>query len=541
MRQTGVGVQHALAFGPIWTWPLLLILGVTLWRLWAAATVPVTQDEAYYFHWARVLSWGYFDHPPGVALLGIGTLLAPGSAFAARLGAALAGVATLVVLWRFYVALGLDQGKGLLLALVLAAGTLPGLIAGVITTPDTVLMLFWALALHEALPALRGQRRRWLTAGIATGIGLLGKYSMAVIGPVFLWAILAVDRRALATPWPYLGGLLALLLFSPHLLWNAEHEWLSLRFQLGHGLATELGSFDVAADGLPAAVGPQSYTSPVGDPPTPLGRVSQLLGFVGGQLGFWGLLLLPLGAALWAQGGIGRVRGQLASHLDAPARALLLAGAVFPLALFGVLSLTSDVEANWSALYIVCAVPAAALLLRPLARWALLAAAGNLLLVSLYAFHAATALLPLPGAAQRILHESYGYPALAEYAETLPEPIFADRYAFAAMLNFYAPDLAVPQWPNISRPSEYSRGRLVTPPPLAKLQDTGFWLVAYKFSPPMIPGFRAAETRSLFQCRGQPLQVVQGGAVWSAAECEHPVQGWRLYRYVATDGDGAGG
>jgi hypothetical protein len=495
--------------------------------------VPVTQDEAYYYHWARALAWGYFDHPPGVAVLGLGTLLAPASAFAARLGAVLAGLLTLLVLWRFYTALGLQRGNGLLLALVLAAGTLPGLIAGVITTPDTVLTLCWALALHEALVALRGERRRWLSAGVATGLGLLGKYSMAVIGPVFLWAMLAADRRALATPWPYLGGLLALLVFSPHVLWNAQHDWISLRFQLGHGLATELGSFDLAAEGLPAAVGSQSYTPPGSGPLTTLDRLGQFASFLGSQLAFWGLLVLPLGAALWARGGLRGARRRLTTTLDAPAKSLLLAGTAFPLALFGLLSLSSDVEANWSALYLACAVPAAAVVLRPLAGWALLAAAGNLLLVSLYAFHAATAALPLPDAAQRILRESYGYPALAEYVEGLDAPVFADRYPFAAMLNFHAPTLAVPQWPNIARPSEYTRGRLVTAPSQAALRETGFWLVAYKFAPPDIPGFRAVETRSIFQCRGQPLKVVQGGAPWSAAGCEHPIQGWRLYRYTA--------
>lgn len=508
---------------------LALLLGITLWRLWAAATVPVTQDEAYYFHWARSLAWGYFDHPPGVALLGLGTRLAPASVFMARLGAVLAGLLTLMVLWRFYAALGLDRGKGLLLALVLAAATAPGLIAGVITTPDTVLALCWALALHEALAALRGSRRRWLTAGIATGLGLLGKYSMAVIGPVFLWAILAADRRALRTPWPYLGGLLALLVFLPHLAWNAEHDWLSLRFQLGHGLATELGSFDLATGGLPAAIGAQSYTPSGSAPMTALERLAQLVTFFATQLAFWGLLLWPLGVALWRGG----AKQALTGVFDTPARALVTAGALVPLGLFGMLSLTSDVEANWSALYLVSAVPLAAVVLRALARWVLLAAAGNLLLVSLYAFHAATAALPLPDAAQRILRESYGYPALAEYVQTLGKPVFADRYPFVAMLNFHAPELAVGQWPNIARPSEYSRGRLVAPPPQSALEATGFWLVAYRFGPPQIPGFRAIETRSLFQCQGQPLQVVDGGAPWSAAGCSDPIQAWRLYHYVA--------
>ena len=60
--------------------------------------------------------------------------------------------------------------------------------------------LAWALALHEGLEALRDDQRRWVTAGLATGLGLLGKYGMALIGPVFLWAILWADPKALRTP-----------------------------------------------------------------------------------------------------------------------------------------------------------------------------------------------------------------------------------------------------------------------------------------------------------------------------------------------------
>jgi len=69
---------------------LLLICGLVAWRLAIAALIPVTQDEAYYFDWARHLAWGYFDHPPGVALLGLGVRLEPGSVFMARLGGLLA-------------------------------------------------------------------------------------------------------------------------------------------------------------------------------------------------------------------------------------------------------------------------------------------------------------------------------------------------------------------------------------------------------------------------------------------------------------------
>ena len=131
------------------------------------------------------------------------------------------------------------------------------------------------------------------------------------------------------------------------------------------------------------------------------------------------------------------------------------------------------------------------------------------------------------------MRETHGYAELADYVATLPGPVFADRYPFAAMLNFYRPELAVPQWPGISRPSEYGRGKLAPIPALEAVRETGFWLVAYKFSPPEIPGFTAVATQSLFDCRAQPLQILEGEASWQEAACAAPYHAWRIYRYVA--------
>jgi hypothetical protein len=40
-------------------------------------------------------------------------------------------------------------------------------------------------------------------------------------------------RRWLISPWPYLGGLVSLLIFSPVILWNADHQWVSFIKQIG--------------------------------------------------------------------------------------------------------------------------------------------------------------------------------------------------------------------------------------------------------------------------------------------------------------------
>jgi 4-amino-4-deoxy-L-arabinose transferase-like glycosyltransferase len=500
----------------------LLITGVTLWRAAVAWALPVTQDEAYYFDWARHLSWGYFDHPPGVALLALGSTLAPASAIAGRLGNLIAATLTLVVLARFYRRCTLP-GQARVLALVIVAATLPGLGVGVIATPDTGLALCWALALHEALAALQGNRRRWLGAGLAVGLGLLAKYPMVLIGPVLLWAIARADPRALRTPWPYLGGVVALIVFLPHLHWNASNDWVTMRFQLGHGFASETGP--LLPHDLPEAV--RMASSGADGPKTAGDRLASIGRYAGGQLALWGLLLVPFAVAL------GRRRPAdtepVGAGTDARALPLLWAGALFPLLFFSLTAAFGSPEANWPAMYLMSAAPLAALALRHVGGWVWAGAAGNALLISLYALHAATAALPIGDWGNRILRETHGYQALAERVRALPGPVFADAYQTTAMLRFYQPQLAVTQWPGVTRPSEYLRGVIAKPVALAEIRSAGgFWLVGRRSAPPDIPGFRAADIVSLVDCLGEDLAEVAA----STPPCASPLRRWQIVRYV---------
>lgn len=491
---------------------LLLICGLVAWRLAIAALLPVTLDEAYYFDWARHLAWGYFDHPPGVALLGIGVRLEPGSVFMARLGGLLAGFLTLVVLDRLYLRCGLADIRDRALALLLAGATLAGVASGVITTPDSVLALAWALALHETERALAVDPRRWITAGVAIGLGLLGKYTMFLIGPVLLLAILGVNWRQLLTRWPYLGAGAALLVFAPNLLWNAHNDWLTLGFQFGHGFATEVGG----------AVAPEAGAIVHSGPETPGERAVSLLGYFGVQIALWGLIALPILLAPW----LGRPEAGLSdSRLTVPGRTLLVAASLFPLGFFGLVALISEIEANWPAMYLFAAAPLAALWLRRVRRWAWMAALANLALVTLYAVHAATAALPLPDSQNRILRETHGFAELAEIAAQLDAPVHTDRYQLTAMLRFYRPDLAATsQWPGLTRPSEYLRGQ-IAPRIDPETVKAPFWLLTRSGAPPEIPGFSVRVERHLFDCPGQPLSER------AEPPCRRPLHRWSLYRY----------
>ena len=80
-----------------------------------------------------------------------------------------------------------------------------------------------------------GRGQWWLTAGAAFGLGLCSKYTTAFFAVSILAWLIAVreHRRWLISLWAWGGGLLALALFSPVLVWNAQHQWASLVYQSG--------------------------------------------------------------------------------------------------------------------------------------------------------------------------------------------------------------------------------------------------------------------------------------------------------------------
>ena len=80
-----------------------------------------------------------------------------------------------------------------------------------------------------------GRGAWWLAVGAAAGCALLSKYTALFFGPAILIWLIAVPklRHWLISPWLYLGGLVALLIFAPVILWNADHHWVSFIKQMG--------------------------------------------------------------------------------------------------------------------------------------------------------------------------------------------------------------------------------------------------------------------------------------------------------------------
>ncbi|SMF33928.1 glycosyltransferase family 39 protein [Pseudobacteriovorax antillogorgiicola] len=514
----------------------LLTIG---FRLLQIAVFPVTQDEAYYFYWAKFPDFGYFDHPPFIAWLASLSNIIPGTPWAARLGGFLLASLMFTVMISLARLAGLKDRSSIYLALLLSQLNLGGLILGFIQTPDLPLAFFWLLALHEAAVAIKIDPRRWLTAGVMTGLGLTSKYTMAIMGLVFLYALMR-KPRGLLSPWPYLGGLACLITFLPHLTWNYQHDWVSFRFQFGRGLKSEYHVDTNMGNKLPRALDakvgspeetlartfkrPEKKKEPK-PPKSKIEKASQRVGnYIGGQLGLWGLMIFPLAIGLW--------RKRQKNSLDPHVRSLLIASVTVPLGVFGILSPFQNIEANWPAVYVLGAsvLLAGSLKLRPALY---ITGLGNLILIALLTIHAHYPLNKSKAHKDRILYETHGYEDLASYLKQVPGPLFADTYQNTSLISFYNPSQAVTQWPGITRLSEMiRRPEMMKTSYQTALESDQIFLITSNRIPPAIPGFSAKMLWELRDCVDGEFQIFSADdSRYLDLSCEKAVHRWTLAEY----------
>jgi hypothetical protein len=214
----------------------LTLLALVALRLVAAAWTPLTFDEAYYWMWSKHLAGGYYDHPPMVALvIRLGTMIAGDTELGVRLVSVLLA---LPMSWAVFRAASILFGgvRVAATATILLNVTLMAAVGTVIVTPDAPLLVASSFVLFFLAKVLEtGRGAWWLAAGAAIGAALLSKYTALFFGPAILIWLVSVPklRRWLVSPWPYLGGLVSLLIFSPVIRWNADHHWVSFIKQIG--------------------------------------------------------------------------------------------------------------------------------------------------------------------------------------------------------------------------------------------------------------------------------------------------------------------
>ncbi len=218
---------------------LALVSFFFLFHLVLAAKAGLVADEAYYWIWSLHPRMSYFDHPPGIAwTIAAFTHLFGTNRLGIRMPALLISAAISFLLYKMGKEFLKDRWAGAWAVLFVTASLLFSAGAFIIT-PDSLVILFFALTLWQFYHALEtGSGRSMMLSGLWFGLGLLSKYTMVLLGPLLLLFLLAspARRRWLARPSLWGAGILALILFTPVVLWNSEHDWASFRFQWHHGM-----------------------------------------------------------------------------------------------------------------------------------------------------------------------------------------------------------------------------------------------------------------------------------------------------------------
>lgn len=214
-----------------------VILGVAasklLVHLYAGLHYGYFVDELYYLACSRHLDWGYVDHPPLIALATwTARALFGDSLPAIRFLPAVAGAGEVALTAWIARELG---GKRFAQALAAVATLVaPGILASDnLLSMNAFEPLFWMGCAWLLIRIVKtGNQKLWIWFGILAGFGLENKYSMGIFGAgIFFGLLLTPQRRVFRSPWLWLAGAIALLIFLPNLLWNLEHHFPFLELQ----------------------------------------------------------------------------------------------------------------------------------------------------------------------------------------------------------------------------------------------------------------------------------------------------------------------
>ena len=251
---------------PFTTIFFISLFALTFFHYYYIATGPLdlSPDEAHYWEWSRRLDLSYYSKGPLIAyIIAASTRLMGDTVFAVRFFAPIFLALSSIFIYKLAKELSpspcpLPQKEGARERVACAAGLLlqitPLFAAyGILMTIDSPFIFFWTLSLYLFWKAIKDSdklqvtsyklnnknsllvTRYWYLLGIAVGLGLLTKYTMAFFYIcALLFLIFSKEQRCwLKRKEPYFALVLSLLVFSPVIIWNTAHDWVTLKHTAG--------------------------------------------------------------------------------------------------------------------------------------------------------------------------------------------------------------------------------------------------------------------------------------------------------------------
>ena len=206
---------------------LYLLGSILILNLFQANFTELIYDEAYYWHYAKNLAWGYFDHPSMVALMiKIGGFLFEGE-LGVRFVSCLFSVGTFVLLW---LAIDNTEKKKYVPHFFVLVFSMTLLNAyGFFTLPDTPLLFFTALFL---LIYKRFIRTPTLVLAIFLGIIMAALMYSKYHAVLVIFFVLLSNLKLVSDKYAWIAVITALLCYTPHFVWLYEHDFISIKYHL---------------------------------------------------------------------------------------------------------------------------------------------------------------------------------------------------------------------------------------------------------------------------------------------------------------------
>ena len=295
---------------------LLVCLGALLALRLVAVYVAKTDlvlDEAQYWTWSRELAFGYFSKPPMIAWVvrGASEICGDSEACLRSASPVLYTLASFVI----YLTGRALYGSRIGFWSAIVFDTLPGVsYSSNLITTDVPLILCWTLMLYAwVMLVKRPSMTTAVLLGVAIGVGLLAKQAMVyAFLCIACHALVSSEaRNALKGGRGIVATLIALALFAPNVIWNAEHGFPTVRHT-----GTNIG---------------WKY---------PFIHPMRLLDYVVGQFGVFGPILFVV---------LLRVAWREIRRPSDPEKILLLSFSLPVLALLAIQALLSRAHGNWSA------------------------------------------------------------------------------------------------------------------------------------------------------------------------------------------------
>lgn len=209
----------------------VLFFFLTIWlliNLIQSIFTPINADEAYYAMYGEHLAWGYFDHPPMVGIITYLSSLFFHGHLSVRFLTPFLQVICVYVIWKLTGDKEPTRNHIKLFFIITASFVMLNAY-GFITTPDVPLLLFSALFLLIYQSFInKTTTLNTILLGVVMACMVYSKYhAVLVIGFTILSNLKLLKKSNF-----WVAGILALVLLIPHILWQVNMDFPSIKYHM---------------------------------------------------------------------------------------------------------------------------------------------------------------------------------------------------------------------------------------------------------------------------------------------------------------------